>query len=502
MNIADLLNASAQRRPDHPALCTKEQTLTFGQLNAQVDRLARGLQGAGLAVGDVCVLMMPNSVEWVLCYYALAKLGAVVVPVNFLYRVGELGHIFKDSGAKAFIGHAAHLEHAIRALHDLPGISLRIAHGSDVPGFQPLAQFMAEPGPFATHPAADDDTWAIIYTSGTTGLAKGAMLTHRNLISNARTLATMRHNEDHYVILGVLPLFHIYGQTSSLNTSVCLGITLRLWEHFQAEEIMAALEEEEAAVFIGVPTMYNRLAELGSQNPPRRHSLKYCISGGASLPVEILHRFEEFFHATIYEGYGLTECSPVCVENPFGQATKPGSIGKPITGFTARIADELGQDVRDGGVGELLVRGPGVMKGYLNQPQATEQALEGGWLHTGDLARQDQDGYIFIVDRKKDLIIRGGFNVYPREIEEILYQHPAVLEVAVVGVPHADLGEEVCAVVVPRDDYAVDPQELRDFVKERVAPYKYPRLVRLVRELPKTTTGKLLKRAINREQGS
>ncbi|MBI5524120.1 MAG: long-chain fatty acid--CoA ligase [Desulfarculus sp.] len=497
MNIAELLTSSAQRRPDHPALRTQGRTHTYAQINQDVDRLARGLQGAGLAPGDVCVLMMPNSLEWILAYYALAKLGAVVVPVNFLYRVGELGHIFKDSGAKAFIGHAGHLDQAAKVLAELPQIGLRIAAGGPAQGFRPFGGFLAEPGHFPTHASDDGDTFAIIYTSGTTGLPKGAMLTHANLASNARTLAAMRHNEEHYVVLGVLPLFHIYGQTSALNASFCLGITLRLWEHFQAEEIMAALEEEEAAVFIGVPTMYNRLAELGSQSPPQRRSLKYCISGGASLPVEILRRFQETFHATIYEGYGLTECSPVCVENPFGQPTKHGSIGKPIPGFSARVVDELDQDVEVDQVGELLIQGPGVMKGYLNQPQATAQTLKHGWLHTGDLARRDEDGYIYIVDRKKDMIIRGGYNVYPREIEEVLYQHPAVLEAAVLGVPHADLGEEVCAVVVPRPEAAVTPEELRAFVKDRVAPYKYPRLVRLVAELPKTTTGKILKRAIS-----
>jgi long-chain acyl-CoA synthetase len=498
VNIAQFLTASAQRRPQHPALRTKEVSLTFGELNERVDQLARGLSRAGIQPGQVCVLMMPNSPEWVMAYYALAKLGAVVVPVNFLYRVGELAHIFRDSGARAFIGHASHLEYAAQVLAELPRLDIRIVAGGSAPGFAPLESFFAEPGEFPTHPAADDDPFAIIYTSGTTGLAKGAMLTHGNLASNAQTLATMRHNEDHYVILGVLPLFHIYGQTSSFNTSICLGITLRLWAHFEAEEIMAALEEEEAAVFIGVPTMYNRLAELGTQHPPQRFPLKYCISGGASLPVEILHRFQNAFKATIYEGYGLTECSPVCVENPFGQPTKPGSIGRPITGFQARVVDELDHDVVQGEVGELIVQGPGVMKGYLNQPEATAQALKGGWLHTGDLARQDEDGYIYIVDRKKDMIIRGGYNVYPREIEEVLYQHPAVLEVAVVGIPHPDLGEEVCAVVVPREDVAVTPDELRLFVKERVAPYKYPRQVRLVQELPKTTTGKLLKRSISR----
>ncbi len=498
MNIAELLTGSAQRRPHHPALRANDQTLTYGELNAAVDRLARGLARKGLKAGDVCVLMMPNSPSWVLSYYALAKIGAVVAPVNFLYRVGELGHIFKDSGARAFIGHADHLEHASRVLAGLPQLDIRIAEGKPAPGFAPLESFLAEPGEFPTHPAADDDPFAIIYTSGTTGLPKGAMLTHLNLVSNARTLAEMRHNEEHYVVLGVLPLFHIYGQTSALNASFCLGITLRLWAHFEAEQIMAAIEEEDAAVFIGVPTMYNRLAELGAANPPRKKSLKYCISGGASLPVEILHRFQKAFQATIYEGYGLTECSPVCVENPFGKPTKPGSIGRAIPGFAARVVDAADQDVAQGEVGELIVKGPGVMKGYLNQPDATAQTLRGGWLHTGDLARMDEDGYLYIVDRKKDMIIRGGYNVYPREIEEVLYQHPAVLEVAVVGVPHADLGEEVCAVVVPREDVAVTPEELREFVKQRVAPYKYPRQVRLTRELPKTSTGKVLKRQIPR----
>ncbi len=499
MNIAQLLNDSAARRPDHPALRCADITWTFAELNARVDRLAWSLAGLGLRAGQTCVLMMPNSPEWVLCYYALAKLGAVVVPVNFLYRTGELSHIFKDSGARAFIGHSDYLQYAGKVLDELPQIDIRVAQGQPVPGYRSLDSLLgAEKGLFPTHPAADDDTWAIIYTSGTTGLAKGAMLTHANLVSNASTLATMRHNEPHYVVLGVLPLFHIYGQTSSLNTSLALGITLRLYAHFEAEQILAALEEEEAAVFIGVPTMYNRLVELGAAKPPRQGSLKYCISGGASLPVEILRRFQEIYGATIYEGYGLTECSPVCVENPFGQPTKHGSIGKPIPGFSARIVNELDQDVEQGQVGELIVKGPGVMKGYLNQPEASQAALRGGWLHTGDLARMDQDGYIFIVDRKKDMIIRGGYNVYPREIEEILYQHPAVLEVAVVGMAHPDLGEEVCAVVVPREGVSVTPDELKNFVKERVAPYKYPRQVRLAAELPKTVTGKILKRNISR----
>jgi len=309
----------------------------------------------------------------------------------------------------------------------------------------------------------------------------------------------MRSTDPNDVVFGVLPLFHIYGQTSAFNSSICLGLTIRLWPHFNAEELFSAIEEEESSILIAVPTIFNRLVELADVRPPRRSGLRFCVSGGASLPVEVLRRFEDRFHTVIYEGYGLTECSPVCVENPFGRQTRPGSIGLAIPGFEARIVSDQDEDVSIGAVGELVIRGPGVMKGYLNQPGATAETLRGGWLHTGDLARMDKDRYIYIVDRKKEMIIRGGYNVYPREIEEILYTHPDVVEAAVVGVPHPDLGEEVAAVVVLRQGACATPEELSQFVKERVAPYKYPRRIQLVKELPKSNTGKILKRTIRFE---
>jgi long-chain acyl-CoA synthetase len=281
-----------------------------------------------------------------------------------------------------------------------------------------------------------------------------------------------------------------------MNASMYLGLTVRLWVHFEVQEVFQAIQEEERSILIAVPTVFNRLGEMAAVKPPRRSSLRFCVSGGASLPVEVLRRFELLFRTIIYEGYGLTECSPVCVENPYGRPTRPGSIGVPIPGYEARVVDEMDREVGRGEVGELIVRGPGVMKGYLNQPQATEETLRGGWLHTGDLARRDEDGYLYVVDRKKDMVIRGGYNVYPREVEEILYAHPAVSEAAVLGVPHPDLGEEVAALVVLRPGTTATPEEIRAFVKERVAPYKYPRLVKLVEELPKSVTGKILKRAI------
>ncbi len=497
MNISNLLIESAARKPDHPAIRFLQRTITYEELNKDVDRLSHGFVRAGLHPGDVCVLMMPNSIDWAIAYYALAKVGAVVLPVNFLYRVGELEHIFKDSGARAFIGHKDYLEHPRQVMEHLPKMDLRIAQGgSHGQGFIPLEELFVDEGTFHLHPTREDDTWAIIYTSGTTGHPKGAMLTHYNLANNAMTLANMRSTNSNDVVFGVLPLFHIYGQTSVFNASIYLGLTIRLWPHFNAEELFSAIEEEESSILIAVPTIFNRLVELADVRLPTRSGLRFCVSGGASLPVEVLRRFEDRFHTTLYEGYGLTECSPVCVENPFGRQIRPGSIGLAIPGFEARIVNDQDEDVSIGAVGELIIRGPGVMKGYLNQPEATAETLRRGWLHTGDLARMDEDRYIYIVDRKKEMIIRGGYNVYPREIEEILYTHPDVVEAAVVGVPHLDLGEEVAAVIVLREGAQSTPEELRQFVKERVAPYKYPRRIRLVKELPKSHTGKILKKIL------
>ena len=501
MNISNLLIESTARRPKHPAVRFLERTITYEELNREVDRLCHGLVRAGLHPGDICVLMMPNSIDWVIVYYALAKVGTVVLPVNFLYRVGELDHIFEDSGARAFIGHKDYLEHPRQVMAHLPKMDLRIAQGV-LPGqgFIPLEELFAEGESFPPFQTRDDDPWAIIYTSGTTGHPKGAMLTHYNLANNAMTVANMRSTDSNDVVFGVLPLFHIYGQTSAFNSSIYLGLTIRLWSHFDPEDLFFAIEEEESSILIAVPTIFNRLVELADVHPPRRAGLRFCVSGGASLPVEVLRRFEDRFHTTIYEGYGLTECSPVCVENPFGRKTRPGSIGLPIPGFEARIVNDQDEDVSIGEVGELIIRGPGVMKGYFNQPGATAETLRGGWLHTGDLARMDGDRYIYIVDRKKEMIIRGGYNVFPREIEEILYAHPDVVEAAVVGVPHLDLGEEVAAVVVLRQGAHATPEELSQFVKERVAPYKYPRRIRLVKELPKSHTGKILKKILREEE--
>ncbi len=496
MNLARLLENTAERIPQHIGLWFEGKSYTFYELNRIVSRMANGLMAAGLKRGDKCILMMQSNPQFITTYYALAKMGAIIIPVNFLYKVHELSHIFQDSRAKGFIGMEPYLEEPRKVLADLPDLSIRIALGvREGTGFISLEK-IDRPDTCETYTAKDDDTLAILYTSGTTGPPKGAMLTHKNLYSNAMTVADMRENEPDDVVIGVLPLYHIFGQTSALNASIYRGLTFHLFRQFEAKEVIKLIEIESNTILFAVPTMFNRLLIQTDKKGVKRSSLRFCVSGGASLPVEVLNKFEKLFKTKIYEGYGLSECSPVCVENPFGRNTKPGSIGTPIPGFKARIVGESNRDVDTGQVGELIVKGPGVMKGYLNRPEETAETVVDGWLHTGDLARMDDEGYIYIVDRKKDMILRGGYNIYPREIEELLFEHPDVVEAGVYGVPHEDFGEEIAADVVLKSGAKLTEDEIRQFVKERVAPYKYPRIVHIVDDLPKSHTGKVLKRKL------
>jgi long-chain acyl-CoA synthetase len=505
MNLAEYLEHSAKKHPDKVAIRHEGRQVTFRELDTNCTRLARGLGELGLSPGERCVVMMPNSIQSVTVYYALAKLGAVVIPVNFLYKVHELSHIFSDSGPKAFIGAAAHLDEprkVLKAMKGGPAIRLALDAAND-PDFQNLEGAFSDTAPFPTHATNEHDTFNILYTSGTTGVPKGVMLSHWNLGRNAKIVAEMRgYIEPDTVVVGVLPLFHIYGITSVMNVSMYLGLTIQLFTHFEPERVIETIEKENHTLFFGVPTMINRLIQVASEKPPRRSSLKFCISGGASLPVEFIRRFETLFETKIHEGYGLTEC-PVCVENPYGRPTKPGSIGQPIPEFAAKVVDEAGKEVPVGQPGELIVRGPGVMKGYLNREKETAETIKDGWLQTGDIARLDEEGFLYIVDRKKELVIRGGFNVYPREVEEVLYQIPEVLEAAVYGVPHKDLGEEIAAVVVLKEGARIDEKGIQAYVKARVAPYKYPRIVKLVQEvLPKSGSGKILKKEVKKLYGT
>ncbi len=337
----------------------------------------------------------------------------------------------------------------------------------------------------------------ILYTSGTTGQPKGAELTHAGLQSNARTTQeTLLEGTPDDVIMGCLPLFHVFGLTCSLNAGVLAGATLTLIPRFDGGKALTVVERDGVTVFQGVPTMFSAMLHQPDAADHDMSSLRLCVSGGSAMPVEVMRSFEETFGCIVLEGYGLSETSPVASFNHPHAERKPGSIGTPIRGVEIRLVNHEGEDTPAGEVGEIAIRGENVMKGYWNRPEDTAKAIPDGWFRTGDLARQDEDGYFFIVDRKKEMIIRGGYNVYPREIEEALYEHPAVAEAAVIGIKHPDLGEEVAAAVALKPGASAEPAELQAFVKERVAAYKYPRHLWVVDALPKGPTGKILRRSV------
>jgi long-chain acyl-CoA synthetase len=448
MNLFQLLT-----RSEHPAIRQDDRLLTYADLDDASARAAALLKDRGVEPGDRVGLMCPNVPEFAIFYYGALRAGAVVVPMNPLLKEREVEHYVSDSGAKL-------------VLHP----------DTDYAGYEPDYD-VAEREP--------DDTAVLLYTSGTTGKPKGAQLTHQNLIRNVAVSVGIFDLDETAVTLGALPLFHAFGQTCGLNATIAVGGTLTLLPRFDARKALEIVERDGVTLFEGVPTMYT--AMLHVDDAPDTSTLAVCVSGGAAMPVEIMKRFEQRFGCAILEGYGLSETSPVASFNRRDRERKPGSIGLPVDGVEFKLVDPID------GVGEIAIRGHNVMKGYFGSGAGVD---EDGWFHTGDVARVDEDGYYFIVDRKKDMVIRGGFNVYPREIEEVLYEHPAVREAAVIGVPDARLGEEVAAAVSLKPGANASVDEIRTFVKDRVAAYKYPRVLWIMDELPKGPTGKVLKREL------
>ncbi|MFE6821930.1 long-chain fatty acid--CoA ligase [Streptomyces sp. NPDC057690] len=493
-NLAQFLVETAQRQPGRPALRLGEQVTSYAELDERSARAAALLRAEGVRPGDRVALMLPNVPEFVVLYYGVLRAGGIVVPMNPLLKTRETEYHLDDSGAVLlFEWHQAPGEGAqgaaaagVRHLAVEPA-----AFGALLAGHEPLSE-VAETGV--------DDVAVLLYTSGTTGRPKGATLTHGGLRHNTEvnTVHVQRMTPQD-VVVGCLPLFHIFGQICTMSVAVRAGASLTLIPRFDPQSVLDAIARDRATVFEGVPTMYAALLQHPSEVDVS--TLRMCISGGASLPVEVLHGFERRFGCAVLEGFGMSETSPVVTFNHPDRPRKAGSIGTPIRDVQVRLLDDKGQDVAPGEVGELAVRGPNVMKGYWNRPEETATAMPDGWLRSGDLARQDEDGYLYIVDRKKDMIIRGGYNVYPREMEEVLHEHPAVALAAVVGVPHSHLGEEIAAAVVLRPGAHATPDELREFVKSRVAAYKYPREVWLVDTLPTGPSGKILKREITAPVG-
>ncbi|RVU22299.1 long-chain fatty acid--CoA ligase [Streptomyces antnestii] len=490
-NLVDRLAERARSDGDRIAVREDEVALTYAELNDESARVAALLRDEGVRAGDRVALVMPNVTRFPVAYYGILRAGAVVVPMNPLLKAREIAFTLRDSGSRIVLAFPQCADEAVKAAAEV-GIACLV---TDSTAFDARVR-ATEPMPGSV-PRAQDDTAVILYTSGTTGTPKGAELTHRNLLTNAATAAeTLLQVGPDDVLFGGLPLFHAFGQTCALNTAVTAGATLTLLPRFDPARALEIMHRDGVTVFLGVPTMFTALLTTGAPDDHDLSRLRLAVSGGASLPVEVLHSFERKFGITVLEGYGLSETSPVAAFNPPDRPRKPGSIGLPVRGVELRLVADDGTTVGPGEIGEIAIRGDNVMKGYWNRPDATGEAVRDGWFHSGDLARVDDDGYYFIVDRKKDLIIRGGYNVYPREIEEVLYEHPAVAEAAVVGVPHEVHGEEVAAVVTLRPGAHTKPDEVRDFVRERVAAYKYPRIVTIADALPKGATGKILKREI------
>jgi long-chain acyl-CoA synthetase len=490
-NLASNLTETTRAHGGRVAVRVGNAALTFRALDEASAQVAGLLRERGVKPGDRVGIMMPNVAEFPVVYFGVLRAGGVVVPMNPLLKAREVAYYLGDSGAGLVFAWHAFADHA-RGGAEQAGAGLVAVDG---PGFPGLLASVTPDFPVAERDS--EDTAVILYTSGTTGHPKGAELTHGNLISNtevARTDIVRARPDD--VIFGGLPLFHVFGQTVALNVSVASGACLTLLPRFDAGHALQIIASHRVTVFEGVPTMYVALLHQPDRADHDTSLLRTCISGGAALPVEVLRGFEEAFGVPVLEGYGLSETSPVASFNHPGRERKPGSIGTPVRDVRMRVVDAEDRAVALGEVGEIVIRGPNVMKGYWQRPEATAEAIRDGWFHSGDLARADEDGYFYIVDRKKDLIIRGGYNVYPREIEEVLYEHAAVAEVAVIGLPHPSLGEEVGAAVALKPGAVVTAGELRDYVKNQVAAYKYPRHVWIVDALPKGPTGKIQKRDI------
>jgi long-chain acyl-CoA synthetase len=489
-NLAENLANSAKKHGDRVALKLDDAEVTYSMLDEGSKRFAALLESKGLEEGDRVGIMLPNVPYFPVAYYGVLRAGGVVVPMNVLLKGREAAFYLEDPGAKLLF-----------AWHDFAEAAEAGAEkaGADCVLVKPgeFEQMLAEHEPKeGMSERADDDTAVILYTSGTTGKPKGAELTHSNLTKNVEIASQLGSVSDEDTVLGALPLFHSFGQTCGLNACVFVGGTLTLIPRFDPEKALEIIQRDKVTVFQGVPTMYNGMLNCENRESYDSSSLRLCMSGGAAMPGELMRGFEKAFDCMILEGYGLSETSPVASFNHPDKERKAGSIGTPIRGVEMKVVDDDGNEVGQGEVGEIVIKGHNVMKGYWNRDDATKESIKDDWFYTGDMAKVDEDGYFFIVDRKKELIIRGGYNVYPREVEEVLYEHEAVQEAAVIGVPDDNLGEEVGAAVALKQGKDVSEDELRDFVKEQVANYKYPRKIWFVDELPKGPTGKILKREI------
>jgi long-chain acyl-CoA synthetase len=503
MSVGELVRETAKRVPDKAALIFHDRPITYREVDEEIERAAAGFAALGIKRGDRVALLVHNVPHFVYAYHGLLRVGAVMIPLNTMYTTEEVSYILADADARAvvvaepFIGTVAGLRET------LPMLEHVVVAGTSAPVGAMTWEQMTGQGTGSPPVTPEEDELAVIaYTSGTTGKPKGAMLSHANLVANLDQMAratSLAHSEDDVVLLA-LPLFHIYALNVILGLTLRVGGTAVLMERFDAVASLDAVERHRVTILFGAPPMFVAWLNTPGADRADLSSVRLAISGAAPLPGAVLEDFRRRLGITIWEGYGLTETSPGVTSNAMGDAAKPGSIGKPLPGVEVRIVDSSGEDVEEGDPGEILVRGPNVFKGYWRQDEASDDAMRDGWFRTGDVGYADEDGYIFLVDRKKDLIIVSGFNVYPREVEDALYRHPKVADVAVIGVPHPYTGETVKAFVVLKPGERATEEDILDFARKYLARFKCPGVIEFVPELPHLPTGKVLKRAL-REGG-
>ena len=505
LNLAVILRESAATTPDKTAVVLGPFAVSYRQLDELSNQVASYLVGNGLKKGDAVGLMLPNVPYFPIVYHGILKAGGIVVPINVLYKAPEVNFYLSDSGARILICWEDFSSEAIKGAPEGTAIYCVMKPGStEVPdGARNFTELLGGDPNFEMVATSPEETAVLLYTSGTTGKPKGAELTHFNLYMNCTVSGSLFGFRPDDVGIAVLPLFHSFGQGSVMNVAFRYGGSIALVPRFDVAAVCQAIQDCRVTVFAGVPTMFFALLHDPQVTNYDLSSLRVAVSGGASMPGEVMLAFEKRFGLTILEGYGLSETSPTASFNQSVEDRRFMSIGKRIWGVEMRIVDDEDRALQRGKdhVGEIVIRGHNVMKGYYRKPEETAEAFKGGWFHSGDMGYQDEDDFFYIVDRKKELIIRGGFNVYPREVEEVLYAHPAVKEAAVIGVADEKLGEEVAAVVALKAGLTTTEAELIAFCKERVAPYKYPRTVRFLDSLPKGATGKILKKELKQQLG-
>ncbi len=503
MQLGELVARAAAQFPDKPAILFKDQKISYSELNARVNRVANGLAALGVKPGDRVALYIHNLPQFVEAFYGVQVCGATAIPMNVMYKAGEIEYIMNDAGVKAIITLAPFYPN-VQAIRDqVPSLEHAIVLGAEpLPGAMLWHQAFAGQSDQATPAAGDEEDVAVIlYTSGTTGRPKGAMLTHKNLIVNIEQtsqLPRLKFDENDIVWIG-LPLFHSYALSVGMNAAIYHGGTLDIMERFDPTASLEMFQKDKVTILLAAPPMYVAWVNHPAASSYDLSSIRAASSGAAALPVAVLERFKQLTGVDIMEGYGLTETAPVATTNAAGPVTKPGSIGPALPWMEIKIVDDNDNEVPVGQIGELVCRGPNVMKGYFNKPEANAEAFRNGWFHTGDMARVDEDGYYYIEDRKKDMILVSGFNVYPREVEEFLYRHPKIADAAVVQAPDEYQGESVMAFVVLKQGETATEQEIIDYCRDGIAVFKCPRRVEFRAELPKNMTGKVLRRELREE---